>query len=157
MPAYIAHPIGHVQHRPDGPVVLVTPEYAAALHGLAGFSHAIVLWWADQVDDPELRTRTELDGPYAGGPDTLGVFATRSPVRPNPIGLSVARILGVEEGLLRMDWLDAEDGTPVLDIKPYSPSADRPAHPAVPDWAADWPATIEESADFDWSRVFPHA
>lgn len=149
-------PVGTVRQDGADSRVVLEPGRGAALDGLDGFSHAVVLWWADRADEPGLRTPSTVDSPYTGGPDTLGVFATRSPARPNPVCLSVARVLSADprSGELELDWLDAEDGTPVLDVKPYSPSADRPARPTVPGWAAAWPRTIEESAAFDWDAVF---
>ena len=77
----------------------------------------------------------------------MGVFASRSPSRPNPIALSTGRILNVdrEQGILTLDWSDAEDGTPVLDIKPYSSGLDRVMETEEPYWHADWPHTYEEA------------
>ncbi|MFL1674767.1 TrmO family methyltransferase [Paenibacillus dendritiformis] len=90
------------------------------------------------------------------GPHTLGIFATRSPYRPNPIGLSTARILAINEesGIIQLAYLDADEGSPVLDLKPYTPSLDRVEIPHVPDWCAHWPQSLEESASFDWSNEF---
>ena len=77
----------------------------------------------------------------------MGVFASRSPSRPNPVALSTGRILAVdrERGVPTLDWSDAEDGTPVLDIKPYSSGLDRVMETKEPDWHADWPHTYEEA------------
>ena len=57
-------------------------------------------------------------------------------------------------GIIGLSHIDARDNTPVIDLKPYTPSLDRVAHPCVPDWCASWPKSLEESADFDWSGVF---
>jgi len=137
--------------------VRIRPEVATGLTGLDGFGHAILSWWADAVDTGPERARTTIERPYPGGPERLGVFATRSPARPNPIGLTVAPILSVDEtsGEIRFAWFDLEDGTPVLDVKPYHPSADRVAAPRVPAFCASWPAGLEASATFDWSSIFP--
>jgi tRNA (Thr-GGU) A37 N-methylase len=55
---------------------------------------------------------------------------------------------------LHLAWIDAEDGSPVIDIKPYHPSSDRIERPSVPDWCRSWPQSLEQSARFDWSQVF---
>ena len=59
-----------------------------------------------------------------------------------------------ENGLIRIAYIDADDGTPVLDLKPYTPSLDRVESPDVPDWCAHWPRSVEESGDFDWENEF---
>ena len=59
-----------------------------------------------------------------------------------------------ENGLIRMPYFDALPGTPILDIKPYIPSLDRVEQPAMPAWCAAWPASVENSGDFDWAEVF---
>ena len=110
-------------------LVVFEPEYrsADALRGLVGFSHVWLLWVFDRaVRDgwsPTVRP------PRLGGNVRLGVFATRSPFRPNPLALSAVALAGVEEtrawGMaLRVRGADLADGTPVLDIKPYLPYAD---------------------------------
>jgi len=98
--------------------VEVFPEYAAGLRDLDGFSHVILLCHLHKTGKARLLVTPFLDS------QPHGVFATRAPVRPNPIGLSVVRLTGVEGNLLFVDGLDILDGTPLLDIKPYIPSFD---------------------------------
>jgi len=76
----------------------------------------------------------------------LGVFSSRSPMRPNPLGLSTAKILGIQhsEGMIRIADIDAYEGTPVLDIKAYMPSIDRVKEVKVPDWMSDWPEWLPD-------------
>jgi len=103
------------EHRAEGTIEL-RPELAPGLTDLEGFSHLYVLWVFD---------RSEPFGPAMlfGTPPTddrpHGVFATRSPRRPNPIGLSVVEILRRDGAVLHVRGLDMLDGTPVLDLKPY--------------------------------------
>ena len=86
----------------------------------------------------------------------MGVFATRSPERPNPIALTACEVLNIdyENGIITIPFIDAENDTPVLDIKPYTPSLDRVENPVVPQWCNTWPKSVESSGDFDWSEVF---
>ena len=115
-----------------------------------------ILWWFDGCDDEENRSVLEAESPYKQGPDTMGIFATRSPQRPNPIALSVVQILYIdhEAGVIYIAYADARQGSPVLDLKPYTPSLDRVEHPQVPDWCGHWPRSLEESGDFDWENEF---
>ena len=110
-------------------LVVFEPEYRdpAALRGLEGFSHVWLIWAFDRAAregwSPTVRP------PRLGGNARLGVFATRSPFRPNPIALSAVTLAGIEETrergtVLRVRGADLMDGTPVLDIKPYLPYAD---------------------------------
>ena len=109
--------------------VVFEPEYRneAALRGLEGFSHLWLIWEFSQAKreswSPTVRP------PRLGGNRRLGVFATRSPFRPNPIGLSCVRLLGVDlhtpDGpVIRVAGADLMDGTPIYDVKPYLPYAD---------------------------------
>ena len=109
--------------------VVFEPEYRnpAALRGLEGFSHLWLLWVFDRAVrenwSPTVRP------PRLGGNARLGVFATRSPFRPNPIALSAVTLAGMEKTaeygtVLRVRGADLMDGTPILDIKPYLPYAD---------------------------------
>jgi tRNA (Thr-GGU) A37 N-methylase len=86
----------------------------------------------------------------------MGIFATRSPVRPNPIALSTSQIIHINhnKGIIQVAYIDANDGSPVLDIKPYTPSLDRVEAPGVPEWCHHWPMSIEQSGAFDWENEF---
>lgn len=154
--------IGTIIEQAETFAVALEPLYRPGLRGVDGFSHVQVLWLADQADHEGQIEQTDsrslvLEGtPYVGGPDSAGVFSTRSPVRPNPIGLSVCAVTFVDEaeGLLGLGWIDALAGTPVLDIKPYFPASDRVANVTTPPWFASWPTCLEDSATFDWDSVF---
>lgn len=96
----------------------IYPEYAAGLHDLAGFSHIILLYHFHHAPAPRLTVIPFLDTA------ARGIFATRAPARPNPIGLSVVRLLRCEGATLFLEAVDMLDGTPLLDIKPYVPAFD---------------------------------
>ena len=156
---YKLSPIGEVESGQEGFALKIAPEYRAALSGLDGFGHIHVLWWSHHLDTPEYRNVMEAEQPYKNTPDKLGIFATRSPLRPNPICVSTASVLNVdvENGLVILPWIDAEDGTPILDIKPYHPSEDRIRDVRVPEWCGHWPQWYEESGEFDWEVDFVNA
>ena len=98
--------------------VEVFPEFADGLRDLEGFSHIILLYVFHKSHGYTLRVKPFLD-------DQLrGLFATRHPCRPNPIGLSVARLLARRENILDIEGVDMLDGAPLLDIKPYVPDFD---------------------------------
>jgi len=105
------------QHNAEG-VLEILPELEAGLTDIEGFSHLIVLWVFDhQIVDG--KTEFELLGTPPNDDRPHGVFATRSPRRPNPIGLTVVELLRREGRRLHVRGVDMLDGTPVLDIKPY--------------------------------------
>ena len=93
-------------------------EYGQGLKDLEGFSHIILLYHFHQVMETNLIVTPFLDT------EPRGVFATRAPKRPNPIGISVVKLLGVQRCTLEVENVDILDGTPVLDIKPYVPEFD---------------------------------
>ncbi len=96
----------------------VDPPFDAGLDGIEGFSHLIALYWLD-------RSRRDLVVQHPSHrPAPTGVFALRSPVRPNPIGLAVVEVLGREGNKIRIRTIDCADGTPLLDLKPYLASSD---------------------------------
>lgn len=136
-------------------LIEVEEAYRGGLEGLAGFGWVTVVWWASQAGAWR-GADSVLPSPYRGGPAELGVFATRSPHRPNPLCVSAAGLIGLDgpRGVLEFAWLDCAEGTPILDLKPYQPSADRVEAPRLPGWCASWPASVEASGDFDWSAVF---
>ena len=100
------------KHEAEG-VLEIREEFAEGLLDIEGFSHLYVIWAFDRADGYSLvGTPPTDDRPH-------GVFATRSPRRPNPIGLTVAELLSREGRMLRVRGIDMLDGTPILDIKPY--------------------------------------
>ncbi|GBD94184.1 putative tRNA (adenine(37)-N6)-methyltransferase [bacterium BMS3Abin05] len=105
--------------------IILDPEFKTGLEGLQHFSHAFVLFHIHKVAKTELKTYpAPLSIKHL---QPVGVFASRSQYRPNPIGLRLVKILQVSKNRLVVEGLDAIDGTPVLDIKPYVPGFDRPA------------------------------
>ncbi len=98
--------------------VEVFPRYAEGLKDLDGFSHIVLLYHFHAASAPKLLVVPYLDT------ELRGVFATRAPARPNPIGLSVVRLIRVAGAVLEVEGVDIIDGTPLLDIKPYVPRFD---------------------------------
>ena len=150
------NPIGKIENGGVGARIVLAPAYRAGLEGLSAHGHALVLWWMDRCDNPRDRGTLAATKPYRKGPDRLGVFAMRSPERPNPIAVSIAAIAYVDEaaGTVGLHWIDAFPGSAVLDLKPYTPGIDRVERPSVPAWCRHWPKSFEESADFDWAAEF---
>ncbi|NLX48917.1 MAG: tRNA (N6-threonylcarbamoyladenosine(37)-N6)-methyltransferase TrmO [Methanospirillum sp.] len=98
--------------------IVIDPPFRPGLYRVERKRHLIVLCWFDRAD----RNALLVTPPH--NPVEHGVFATRSPDRPNPVALSVVDLLGIDDGVLRVRGLDALDGTPVIDIKPFSPEID---------------------------------
>ena len=117
-------------------------NFETALRDLSGFERAWLVFVFDRNAGAWRPTARPPVAP-AEGPERVGVFATRSPYRPNPIGLTCVRLLGVEGLRVRVAEADLLDGTPVLDLKPYVPAAD-----AFPDARAGW---VERQAAERWT------
>lgn len=129
-----------VERRPDGQdwwqelesEIIVDPALTDALDGLEEFSHIIVLWWMHRLTSTEMplkvhpRGRQELP--------LRGIFAVRTPNRPNRIGKATVRLLERKGSILRVKGLDALDGSPVIDIKPYIPGYDSVEDTMSPQW-----------------------
>jgi tRNA-Thr(GGU) m(6)t(6)A37 methyltransferase TsaA len=98
--------------------VEVFPEYADGLKDLDGFSHIILIYHFHLARSPSLIVKPFMDD------QAHGIFAIRAPSRPNPIGISVVRLVGIEDNVLHIQDVDIVDGTPLLDIKPYVPDFD---------------------------------
>jgi tRNA-Thr(GGU) m(6)t(6)A37 methyltransferase TsaA len=98
----------------------ILTDYLPGLKDLDGFSHIILIYHLHQSHRKDLRVVPFLDS------ESRGVFATRAPNRPNPIGLSVVKLIRVEKNTVFVENLDILDGTPLLDIKPYIPEFDSP-------------------------------
>jgi tRNA-Thr(GGU) m(6)t(6)A37 methyltransferase TsaA len=126
-----------VKHDAEG-VLEILREFEPGLGDIDGFSHLFVLWEFDRSDGFNLAGITPVDNrPH-------GVFATRSPRRPNPIGLTVVELLRRQDRLLCVRGVDMLDGTPILDIKPYMSSI--PADKLRRGWLADAEAAKAQSA-----------
>ena len=112
--------------------IVIDSSLTEALDGLEGFSHIIVLYWMHQAaarkEPLKIHPRGRMELPLTG------FFATRSPNRPNPIGKATARLIQHHGNVLRVEGLDAIDGTPVIDIKPYIPRYDSVDDAKVPPW-----------------------
>ena len=125
------------QSRDESPIltrIVFEPEFAVreALRGIEHFSHLWLLWGFSanekgETNDEKLDWSPTVRPPRLGGNKRMGVFATRSPFRPNPIGLSSVRLVGIEKGELIVSGADLLDGTPIYDIKPYLSFSD--SHP----------------------------
>ncbi|PMB74091.1 tRNA (N6-threonylcarbamoyladenosine(37)-N6)-methyltransferase TrmO [Candidatus Bathyarchaeota archaeon] len=115
--------------------IRVFPEFCRGLKGVEGFSHLIVLYWV-HLRDNEVDRRTLLVFPKRGLVKVeTGVFACRSPSRPNPIGLCIVELVKRENCTLMVRGLDAFEGSPIIDIKPYIPNTDAVQNARVPEWA----------------------
>jgi tRNA-Thr(GGU) m(6)t(6)A37 methyltransferase TsaA len=110
----------------------IDPQLNEALDGLEGFSHIIVLYWMHRAFFDKNRLKAHPMGNKSVA--VQGLFAIRTPSRPNPIGKSTVRLLERHDNILKVQGLDAIDGSPVLDIKPYIPDYDSASDATVPNW-----------------------
>ncbi|MBN1247142.1 MAG: SAM-dependent methyltransferase [Anaerolineae bacterium] len=139
-------PIGRIVREDKGVVLAIDAPYRSALEDLDQFSHVMVFWWADAFDNDTDRARLHIKPPYA--PDrSIGVFATRSPFRPNPISMTTCPILGVDvaAGRVTVSDIDAFDGTRIVDLKAYLPVCDRVQAVRQPPWLDGWPEWMPEN------------
>ncbi len=133
---HVVNDIGQIQDHDWGQVISrieLAPEYAPGLTGLEGFSHVIVITYLHQVQFDPVRHLVRRPHDLETFP-LNGIFAQRSRHRPNPIGITAVRIVGVDQNTLGVQGLDAINGTPVLDLKPYYPAYDRVPDARVPEW-----------------------
>ncbi len=149
-------PVGTARQENGRYFVQLDEKMIDATLELETFSHILVVWWFHEINPAGTELPLVMNSPYRGGPETIGVFATRGPVRPNPIAITVCGLLGVDrqKGRLEVNYLDAAEGTPILDIKPYHPSSDTIRSVTMPAWCAHWPKCYEDSGTFDWSQAF---
>lgn len=113
--------------------VVIAPQLVEALDGIDGFSHIVIIFYLHKVDE-DRRSLLKVHPENKEELPLVGVFATRSPVRPNPIGVTVVRLLERQENVLKVLGLDVYDDTPVLDIKPYLRRGDLVEEATMPDW-----------------------
>jgi tRNA-Thr(GGU) m(6)t(6)A37 methyltransferase TsaA len=123
--------------------IFVRKEYEEGLQGIEEFSHIVVIFWLDRPQEKETPLRVHPEAKEEM--PLVGLFATRTPLRPNPIGVTTVELLAVEGNELEVRGLDAFDGTPVLDIKPYLVRGDLKPGASVPGWLHRlWQTTDDE-------------
>ena len=144
---FVLRPIGSVHKEGGHTTLILNKEVEPALRGLDGWSHVWVFWWFDRNDTPEKRSILQVHPHPMGNKKNplTGVFACRAPVRPNPIALTLCRVLSVKHNVVEIDKIDAFADTPVLDLKPYIPGYDS-AKASVPDWLKNRRATTNKDA-----------
>ena len=118
----------------------IFPEFAEGLEDLAGFSHIFIIYHFHLSKKFSLKVKPFLDD------NQRGLFATRAPARPNPIGISIVRLVKIEKGHLDILNVDVVDGTPLLDIKPYVPAFDVHTVDKI-GWIEDKTGKIKEAVD----------
>jgi tRNA (adenine37-N6)-methyltransferase len=131
---YVIHPVGKVVKKSGTALVEIFPQFQDALLGLDGYSHVIVLYWFDRNDTPEKRAILRVHPRRNKANPLRGVFAARSPVRPNLIGFSVCKIEKIQGAKIVLEEIDAFDQTPVIDLKPYRPQKDCIPDSRAPKW-----------------------
>lgn len=136
----VRNQVTQTPHRPNWQLetvseLVIDSRWSDGLDGLEGFSHVIVLFWIDRITDEHIPLKVHpmhrLDLPETG------MFATRTPNRPNRIGLTVVPLLEHKGNVLKVKGLDALDGTPVLDIKPYLCSGELISDAREPAWTKE--------------------
>lgn len=140
---YTVKAIGSVDKKSGRTALQILPEYKDALSGLNGFSHVIVFYWFDKNDTPENRAILKVHPRRDKNNPLTGVFATRSPFRPNPIAFSVCKIISVEDCTIVIEGIDAFSGSPIVDLKPYIPRSDCVSDATVPGWLKSGPGSKE--------------
>lgn len=132
---FVVRPIGQVREENGKKLIEIDKKYQDGLLGLEGFSHIHVIWWFDQNDTPEKRAVLQVHPRGNRDNPLTGVFATRSPFRPNLIALTLCKVVAVRGNVVEIDAIDAFPGTPVLDIKPFTPARDSAQDAKGPAWA----------------------
>lgn len=128
-------PVGKVEKQDKLARIRIFDQYIEALLGLGQWSHVNVFYWFDKNDVPEKRRILRVHPKGNRENPLTGVFACRSPFRPNLIALSVCKLLSVKDNLINLESIDAFDGTPVLDLKPFIPLDNPTQDVRVPAWA----------------------
>jgi tRNA-Thr(GGU) m(6)t(6)A37 methyltransferase TsaA len=165
-PTFTIFPIGYVKRTDDGIRIEIKEKYIPSLKELEQSSHIHVIWWMHKADTEEYRFSSRYlqhKGYFIIKEDSpiIGVFASRSPIRPNPIGMSIAKILEVdhENGIVTLQNLDAIDNTPVLDLKPYEKFRDRVKDSVIPKYLdffenAEWAPEDGWELDLECIKLF---
>ena len=129
--------VGIIRKADEKVWVEIFDEYQDALLGLEGFSHIYVLYWFDQNDSAEKRRTLQVHPRKDPANPLTGVFATHSPQRPNLIALTLCKIESILGNKIKIEEIDAYDGSPVIDIKCYIPASVKDADVRLPDWVGN--------------------
>jgi len=132
--SFSMQPIGQVKKQGEKTYLEIKPQYVPALKGLADFSHLWVFYWFHENDRPEARATLQVHPRRDPANPLTGVFACRSPERPNLIGLTACRLISIKGNVLEVADLDARDGSPIVDLKPYIPKGDSIPAATTPEW-----------------------
>jgi tRNA (adenine37-N6)-methyltransferase len=125
--SFSVHVIGQVQKKDGRNTIVLDKKYQKGLLGLDQFSHVYVIWWFDKNDTPQQRAILQVHPKGDRSKPLAGVFATRAPFRPNLIALSLCKIVAIKDNIVEVEKIDAFEGTPVLDLKPFAPGIDSPS------------------------------
>ena len=144
--------IGYVNNNKVSSIHL-DEAYIPGLKNIEGYSHLHIICWGHLCDTSEYRAGLVKEKLFKKGPEKIGVFATRSPARPNPIMVSIIEVnyVDYENGVIYTPFIDVAHETPVIDIKPYN-LMDRVRECNGPDWCNNWPQWHEGSSSFNWSN-----
>lgn len=124
--------------------IVINEELKSVLDGIEGYSHLIILYWAHKVPEKS-RCLTKVHPMGRRELPLVGIFGTCSPVRPNPVLMTVVRLCGQKQNVLEVTGLDAVDGAPVVDIKPYVKSLYPQEGVVIPEWMRQIVSEMEES------------
>ncbi len=133
---YKIYPIGFIIKSNEMTEIDICDDFSDALLGLEGFSHIHVLYWFHQNDTPEKRSIRRVHPRKNEQNPLTGVFATHAPVRPNLLAMSLCRIISITSKRIRIDEIDAFEGSPVIDIKCYIPPKKKLKNVQVPEWVS---------------------
>ena len=152
---YKIQKIGVVNEENDIYSIQLDKQYIPGLTNIEGFKYLQIIWWGHLHNTPEERAFLTIEKPYKKGPEQLGIFGTRSEMRPNPILITTIQVIQIDmqAGKIYTPYIDAEAGTGILDIKPYH-MLERINHCVVPGWCQHWPKWYEEAGTFDWQNEF---
>ncbi|MFC1533606.1 tRNA (N6-threonylcarbamoyladenosine(37)-N6)-methyltransferase TrmO [Thermodesulfobacteriota bacterium] len=132
--SYTIFPVGIIHRSDNVSSIEIFNEYQDALQGLDQFSHIIILSWFHENDKEEKR-KTLRVYPRGDRKNPLtGVFATRSPIRPNLVAFFTSRIISIKGNIIKIEDINALEGSPVIDIKPYIPYQDCIQNAVTPEW-----------------------
>lgn len=128
------NPVGFIRSEKDFTSIEILPGYEDAVHGLELYSHIIILVWFHKSDNDSDRQLLKVHPRHNKKNPLTGIFATRSPVRPNPVAIFISSVISIKRDIITVSSIDALDGTPVIDIKPYIPLLDSIPEAKVPEF-----------------------